>query len=168
MLKTAVYCAQPVSLRYPRGNGSGDTLDSEMKELPIGKGELLKEGRDILILAIGVSVRPALKAAMRLQERGIRATVVNARFVKPLDGHMICSLASWTKRVLTVEENALQGGFGSAVLELFEEKKMSNLRVRRLGVPDTFVEHGTQEELRRKFGLDADGIFHAAASLFAK
>ncbi len=168
MLKTAVYCDQPVSLRYPRGNGWGHSLDDDMKELPIGKGELLKEGRDILILAIGVTVLPALEAAVKLQKRGIRASVVNARFVKPLDSNLICSLASWTKRVLTVEENALQGGFGSAVLELLEEKRLSNVKVRRIGIPDVFVEHGTQQELRRKYGLDAEGIFQAAVNLFAK
>ncbi len=165
MLKTAARCGQPVSLRYPRGNGWGGVLDSELKELPIGKAEVLERGKDMAILAIGSTVRPALKAASMLRARSITATVVNARFVKPLDGDLIASLAEETKCFLTVEENALQAGFGSAVLELLEEKHLTGITCKRLGIPDTFVEHGSQEILRHKYGIDAEGIFQAALTL---
>jgi len=165
MLKTAVRCCQPASVRYPRGNGWGSPLDSELKELPIGKAEVLERGKDMAILAIGSTVRPAVKAASMLRERGIYATVVNARFVKPLDEDLIASLAGETPFFLTVEENALQGGFGSAVLELLEEKHLTHITCKRLGIPDTFVEHGGQEILRHKYGIDADGIFQAAVTL---
>ena len=166
MLKTAACCGRPVSLRYPRGNGWGSPLDPELKELPVGKAEVLERGKDMAILAIGSTVRPALQAASRLRAQGIAATVVNARFVKPLDEELIVSLAEETRCFLTVEENALQGGFGSAVLELFEEKRFTGITCKRLGIPDTFVEHGSQEILRRKYGIDAEGIFQAAVTLW--
>ena len=165
MLKTAVCCGYPASVRYPRGNGWRGMLDEELKELPIGKGEILEEGKDLVILAIGSTVQAALEAHERLSEKGIRAAVVNARFVKPLDEELICSFASESKRVLTVEENALQGGFGSAVLEVLAERGLKEVAVGRLGIPDVFVEHGSQEELRHRYGLDAEGIAQAAESL---
>ena len=165
MLKTAVNCGQPASLRYPRGNGWGGNLDLEMKELPIGKAEVLRRGKDMVILAIGVTVRPALEAASRLQNQGVEAAVINARFVKPLDEELLCSLAAEGRPLITVEENALQGGFGSAVLELLEEKGLTNIVVKRLGIPDAFVEHGAQNDLRHKYGIDAEGIFQAALTL---
>ena len=165
MLKTAARCGRPVSLRYPRGNGWGRPLDAELKELPVGKAEVLERGKDLAILAVGSTVRPALRAASRLRAQGIAATVVNARFVKPLDEELIVSLAEETRRFLTVEENALQGGFGSAVLELLGEKRLTGITCKRLGIPDTFVEHGGQEILRRKYGIDAEGIFQAAIAL---
>jgi len=165
MLKTAVNCGQPVSLRYPRGNGWGGNLDLEMKELPIGKAEVLRRGKDMVILAIGATVRSALEAASRLQNQGIEAAVVNARFVKPLDEELLGSLAAEGRPLITVEENALQGGFGSAVLELLEERGSTNIVVKRLGIPDAFVEHGAQDDLRHKYGIDAEGIFQAALTL---
>jgi len=140
-------------------------LDEELKELPIGKGEVLEEGKDLVILAIGSTVQAALEARDLLTEKGIRAAVLNARFVKPLDEELICSFASESKRVLTVEENALQGGFGSAVLEVLAERGLKEVAVGRLGIPDVFVEHGSQEELRHRYGLDAEGIAQAAESL---
>jgi 1-deoxy-D-xylulose-5-phosphate synthase len=165
MLKTAVCCGRPASVRYPRGNGWRGPLDEELKELPLGKAEVLEQGKDLMILAIGSCAQAALKAHGLLAEKGIQAAVVNARFVKPLDEELICSLASETGKVLTVEENALQGGFGSAVLELLGEKGLKDIAVRRLGIPDVFVEHGSQEELRHKYGLDAEGIAQAAEGL---
>ena len=165
MVKTAVCCGRPASVRYPRGNGWRGPLDEELQTLPLGKAEVLEPGKDLVILAIGSCAQAALKAHGLLAEKGIRAAVVNARFVKPLDEELICSLASESKRVLTVEENALQGGFGSAVLELLGEKSLKEVAVRRLGIPDVFVEHGSQEELRHKYGLDAEGIAQAAEGL---
>ena len=165
MLKTAISCCRPVSLRYPRGNGWRRALDPEMKELAIGQAEVLQRGKELTILAIGTTVKSALEAAGILQQQGLAATVVNARFVKPLDQELICSLAEETKRFLTVEENVIQGGFGSAVLELLEEKGLKDVAVKRLGIPDAFVEHGTQDALRHKYGIDAAGIFQAALTL---
>ncbi len=165
MLKTAVYCNQPVSLRYPRGSGWRGFLDEEINELPIGKAEVLREGKDLIILAIGSTVRAALAAADKLLEQGVKCTVVNARFVKPMDEELFCSLILEIPRLITVEENVLQGGFGSAVLELLEQKGISPGKVKRLGIPDTFVEHGPPDLLRGKYGLDAEGIIKAAASL---
>jgi 1-deoxy-D-xylulose-5-phosphate synthase len=165
MLRTAVSCGRPVSLRYPRGGGWCGFLDEEAKELPVGKAEVLRPGRDLILLAVGSTVKAALEAASRLQERGVESTVVNARFVKPLDGELIGSLAAGCARLITVEENALQGGFGSAVLELLEERGLTEVQVRRLGIPDVFVEHGPQDFLRRKFGIDVEGIVRAAEEL---
>jgi 1-deoxy-D-xylulose-5-phosphate synthase len=165
MLKTAISCGRPASLRYPRGNGWRGVLDEEIKELPMGKAEVLRTGKDLLFLAIGSVVKDALDAASRLQEQGVAATVVNARFVKPLDAGLIVSLVTECRHVITVEENALQGGFGSAVLELLEERGITGTQVKRLGIPDAFVEHGSQGELRHKYGIDAEGIVRAAEEL---
>lgn len=158
MLKTAVNSGIPISLRYPRGAGFGVTLDSEVEELPIGTAERLSAGKDVAIIAIGSSVYPALAAAALLENAGIRATVVNARFVKPLDRALILSIAKECGIIVTVEENALQGGFGSAVLELLSDEKITGLKIKRIGIPDRFIEHGTQAELRKMLCLDADGI----------
>jgi len=158
MLKTAVYADSPVTLRYPRGAGFGVDLDPELINLEIGKGEILREGSDVCLIAIGATVYPALQAADALAKSGIRAGVVNARFIKPLDGDLICSVARATGRIVTVEENVLQGGFGSAVLELLSDNGLFDVKARRLGIPDRYVEHGSQAQLRRDLGIDAEGI----------
>ncbi len=168
MLKSAICSGVPVSLRYPRGAGVGVPLDKDITALPLGIGERLSSGRDLAIIAIGATVYPALEAAALLENDGIMATVVNARFVKPLDRELILSVARECGVLLTVEENALMGGFGSAVLELLAAEPITGLRVKRLGVPDRFIEHGTQTELRRILGLDADGIAAAARTLLAQ
>ena len=161
MLKTAVDCGFPVSLRYPRGRGVGAILDSELKTLEIGKGEILREGTDIALIAIGSTVYPALAAADKISKEGINVKVINARFVKPIDSELILSAASSCKKIITVEENELQGGFGSAVLELLSEKCITTAQVKRLGIPDEFVHHATQTQLRRKYGIDEEGIIRA-------
>ena len=165
MLKTAVECDGPVSLRYPRGNGVGVPIDDIPHLLEIGRGEIVAEGSDLTIIAVGSTVYPALAAAARLREKGIGAGVINARFVKPLDEQLLCDAAAAAKRVLIVEENALMGGFGSAVLELFGERKLQGLTVKRLGIRDEFPEHATQRELRAMYGLDEEGIVAAALEL---
>jgi 1-deoxy-D-xylulose-5-phosphate synthase len=167
MLKTAVYSGVPMALRYPRGAGFGVEMDSELKSLEIGKGELLTEGSDLCIIAIGSTVYPALQAAETLKGKGIAASVVNARFVKPLDSELILSSARKTGRIITVEENALQGGFGSAVLELLFDNGLQDVKVKRLGIPDRYIEHGSQAQLRKDLGIDAAGIA-AAAEGFVK
>ncbi|MFA4903446.1 MAG: 1-deoxy-D-xylulose-5-phosphate synthase [Desulfobaccales bacterium] len=165
MLFTAVEHPGPIALRYPRGRGVGVAFSSTLSQLPIGKAEVLREGEDLLILALGASVYPALDAAKELDKQGFSATVVNARFVKPLDEHLILSLAAKHGRVLTVEENVLAGGFGSAVLELLADRNLFGITVKRCGIPDIFVEHGTQDILRKKYGLDAAGILKSALAI---
>ncbi|MDA8413639.1 MAG: 1-deoxy-D-xylulose-5-phosphate synthase [Desulfobacteraceae bacterium] len=162
MLKTAIYSGAPMALRYPRGAGYGVELDAEINELEIGRGELLQDGGDLCIIAIGSTVYPAMAAARMLGEKGFSVGVVNARFVKPLDAELITSVAKNTGRIITVEENALQGGFGSAVLELLYDSGLQGVKVKRLGIPDRYIEQGSQAQLRKDVGIDADGIAAAA------
>jgi 1-deoxy-D-xylulose-5-phosphate synthase len=167
MLKTAVTCGCPVSLRYPRGAGVGVPLDEKPRAIPVGKGEILLDRPEaaLAIVAIGACVSPALAAAELLQKDGFSIRVINARFVKPLDTELLCETAERIKRIITVEENALMGGFGSAVLELFAERGLAGCAVRRLGIPDEFAQHATQKELRRIYGIDAEGIASAAREM---
>jgi 1-deoxy-D-xylulose-5-phosphate synthase len=165
MLKTAVDHDGPAAVRYPRGNVIGVQLDDELRVLEIGKGELLRSGNDLVIVAVGSTVQSAMEAAERLDSEGIEAAVINARFVKPLDRELILTWAEKTGRVITVEENMLQGGFGSAVLEMFEEESFFPKAVKRLGVCDFFVPHGSQAILRNLCGIDADAIEKAALKL---
>ncbi len=167
MLKTAVDCKRPIALRYPRGKGIGTTLDQEPRILDIGRGEVIREGTDLAVFAVGATVYPALAAAESLSRDGISIKVVNARFVKPLDEELLSQTALGIGRILTIEENVLQGGFGSAVLEMFAEKKISGIQVRRLGLPDEFIEHANQAELRQKYGLDEAGIVRAIKEMLS-
>jgi 1-deoxy-D-xylulose-5-phosphate synthase len=162
MLKTAIYSGTPMALRYPRGAGYGVVMDAELKTLEIGKGEILSEGKDLTIVAIGATVYPSLEAAEALRLHGIDVGVINARFVKPLDADLILSSARKTGCMMTVEENALQGGFGSAVLELLSDNGIQDVRLKRLGIPDSYIEQGSQAQLRRDVGIDAAGILTAA------
>jgi 1-deoxy-D-xylulose-5-phosphate synthase len=162
MLKTAIYSDLPVALRYPRGNGYGVAMDKDLHALPIGVGELLAEGDDLTLVAIGSTVYPAMAAFELLKEKGIRASVINARFVKPLDRTLILAAASRSGCIITVEENALQGGFGSAVLELLSDEAATGIRVKRIGIPDRYIEQGSQAQLRKDIGLDAAGIARTA------
>jgi 1-deoxy-D-xylulose-5-phosphate synthase len=168
MIKTAVECDGPAAVRYPRGTGLGVPMDQEVMSLPIGKAEVLREGQDVVIIAVGNMVRPSLEAAERLEAEGTSAAVVNARFVKPLDAELILKMAKRTGRVVTVEEHALQGGFGSAVLECFDGNRLTGVKTHRIGLPDRFIEHGTQSMLRQKYGLDADGIFASVRDFMEK
>ncbi len=166
MLKTALTHNGPIALRYPRGAATGCPLEDPVRPLELGKGAIrLEAGRDVLILAIGRPLIEALAAAAQLEAQGIRATVVDARFVKPLDSRLILDLAARIPRILTVEEHVLQGGFGSAVLECLGDAQASGWRLKRLAVADTFVEHGPQRLLRARHGLDAAAIIAAARSL---
>ena len=162
MLKTAVDHNKPVAVRYPRGEGTGCKIDDDMITLEIGRAEVLN-GRhdkepDIVLLAVGNMVWVAEEAYLKLAEKGINAVVINARFIKPLDESCIIEYAKKAGRVITVEEHVLAGGFGSAVLELLADKKLSGVQVVRIGIPDGFVEHGKPEILREKYGLTADNI----------
>jgi 1-deoxy-D-xylulose-5-phosphate synthase len=162
MIRTAVEHDGPTAVRYPRGTGLGVPMDQELKMLPIGKGELLRDGEDLVIIAIGNMVRPSLDAAEQLKAAGISAAVMNARFVKPLDEELVIRLAKKTGRVVTVEEHALQGGFGSAVIECLESNRVGSVKTLRIGLPDKYIEHGPQSILRQKYGLDAEGIVRSS------
>jgi len=159
MLKTAVEYPGPASVRYPRGSGVGVPMDEKIEALEIGKAEILLEGSDVAILGIGSEVAYCLKAAERLASEGLKATVVNARFVKPLDTELILALARSHGTIVTAEDHYLSGGFGSAVMELLEENHLNEVRVLRLGFPDQLIEHASQSLLLAKYGLDADGIY---------
>jgi len=165
MLKTAVDYYGPISLRYPRGEGWGVNLDREMKSLEIGKAELLRDGADVVIAAIGQPVIPALRAAQDLAPLGINAAVVNARFVKPLDKDLFRDLFTRIPRIITVEDHVTAGGFGSAIVEMLADEGLTGVEVRRLGVPDRFIPHGTQDELRKMCGFDKDAIARAALQM---
>ena len=159
MIKTAVEHPGPTAVRYPRGTGHGVPMDQEIKTLELGKAELLSDGTDVTIIAIGNMVYPSLEAAKRLAADGISAAVVNARFVKPLDENLILQMVRLTGKVVTVEEHALLGGFGSAVLECLDAGRVTGIKSLRIGLPDSYIEHGTQKILRQKYGLDVDGIY---------
>jgi len=167
LLYTAINSESPMAIRYQRGSGVGVELDTVLREIPVGKGEILREGGDIAILAIGATVAPALEAAEELASNGIEATVVNGRFAKPLDSELITGLASHIKRLITVEENTLSGGFGSNIVNLVQKSGITDVQVRSIGIPDEFVEHGTQAILRSKYGLDAKGIVKQALTLLS-
>jgi 1-deoxy-D-xylulose-5-phosphate synthase len=165
MTKTAVdYEDGPIAFRYPRGSGSGVPMTSEPHVLPIGRGELLREGTDLTIAAIGSSVLPAERAAEMLEERGISATVINARFVKPLDEALILESVNKTGNLVTVEEAMQHGGFGSAVLELLSREDVQ-VPAACIGIPDRIFDHGPQSQLRKDAGIDADSIFERAQAL---
>ena len=157
MLKTAFDAKAPFVLRYPRGAGFGVERDEKLKALPIGKGEWLKKGKDVTILAIGNRVHPSLKAAEKLQEKGIKAGVVNMRFAHPLDTQIIDEALKSSKKIVTVEDNMLAGGFGSAVAEYLTDKQ-ADFKMLRLGVGDEFVEHAKSAQLYDKLHLSADEI----------
>lgn len=157
MIKTAIECNGPVAVRYPRGKGVGVSCAGPPNTLPLGKAQVLTEGGDITIFALGTMVYQALKAAEILKDRGINATVINARFVKPLDEQCLIESIRKTRRLITMEENVLQGGFGSAVLELLNNKGIK-IPVRCLGIPDEFVSHGPADRLRDQFGLSTEGL----------
>ncbi len=150
----------PIALRYPRGTGTGVACDEPLREIPIGVSETVREGGDVVLLAYGTVVQAAEAAADLLAGDGIEATVVNARFAKPLDADRILSLAARTPRIVTIEEHASAGGFGAAVMELLAERG-ARADIEAVGVPDEWVDHGAQKVWRHRFGLDAEGIVGA-------
>jgi len=164
MLKLALdYQDGPIALRYPRGAVRGLDPGEQIKPLRVGKAVVLRQGKDAVILAIGSVVWPALEAAQLLQKYSVG--VVNMRFVKPLDRPLLRRIYRKGLRIITVEENALEGGFGSAVMEFYEQNGMSDVKLKRLGIPDRFIEHGPRKMLLRKIGLDAEGIAKSVRKL---
>ncbi len=159
MLFTAIeYKKGPIALRYPRGNAIGVPVRKEFTAIPIGKSETLRTGSDVAILAIGNMVPNALKAADILSKDGISTEVVNMRFVKPFDDAVVKALASRFDTFVTVEDNTVHGGFGSALLESLQHQHIANISVRVHGIPDRFIDHGTPDELHKQLKLDAQGI----------
>ena len=167
LLYTALNTEHPVAIRYPRGQGIGVPLATNLHHLPVGKAEIIKQGKDMTMIAIGSTVMSSLEAAEQLAFWGIDAMVVNARFAKPLDTELILGVANYTKNMVTIEENVVSGGFGAAVLELMEKSGVSGVKVKRLGIPDEFVAHGKQDSLRRLYHLDALGIARECADFLA-
>ncbi len=158
MIATMIaYKDGPIAVRYPRDYGYGVGFDEDLMVLPIGKGELLKRGSEVALIAIGSMVYPSLSAAHTLESEGISTAVVNARFVKPLDEELIIKTALGVKIVVTVEENARCGGFGSAVAEMLSQNGV-NVGLILIGLPDRFIEHGRRSELLGDVGLNAEGI----------
>jgi 1-deoxy-D-xylulose-5-phosphate synthase len=166
MLYSALKYPSAVAIRYPRGVGEGVSLDWSFKEIPLGKAEVLKDGKDLVIIAIGNMVYQALKAAKELEKEGISAAVINARFLKPLDRELLLEFIQKTGKVLTVEENALIGGLSSAVCELIMEEGLSGIKFKKIGLPDKFIEHGDLRTLRDKYGLNYQHIISTARALF--
>jgi len=165
MLYTSIYHNGPTVVRYPRGAGYDVPLGDELQTLEIGRGELLREGDDILLLPVGNRVYPALEAAENLASSGISAAVINPRFIKPLDTELISYWASRCKRVITIEDNARLGGFGSAVLELFSLQGLHSVHTCLLGHPDHFIEHGPQKTLWKTSAIDVAAITRAAVEM---
>lgn len=162
MMLTAIDHPGAAAIRYPRGNGHGADISAPPQKMEIGKAEILREGAgDVAILAYGSMVYPAVKAAENLERERIEATVVNARWVKPLDADLIAGIAESHRLLVTVEEAYLAGGFGSAVMELLEERGLlERVKIVRMGVPDRIITHGDPKLLLAKYGLDADGIYN--------
>jgi 1-deoxy-D-xylulose-5-phosphate synthase len=166
MLKTmVVYDRGPIALRFPRGEGAGVALDARLEPIPIGVAEVLAEGSDVVFVAIGAMVRPAVAAAEALHAHGIEAGVVNARFVKPLDTGVLDRIASSDAFVFTVEDNTIQGGFGSAVSEHWVARGFDGSKLKNLGLPDRFIDHGDRDGLMAELGLDAASLVKAAIAV---
>lgn len=165
MMVTAINHDGPCAIRYPRGTAEGLPIEDHPEPIEIGRSQIVQHGNDILIIAIGKSVCESLKAAVKLKEMGIGTTVINARFVKPLDTELIVEQALKIKKIITVEEHMLDGGFGSAVLECLADSGISGYRLSRIGIRDVFVEHGPQNILKKDYGIDSDAIVREAVKL---
>jgi len=155
MLATSLTLSGPVAIRYPRGSGTGIALDAELQPLPVGKGEIKREGKDVFIVAIGNTVYPALEAAQLLASSNISCGVANMRFLKPFDDRLILSLLDSAKRLVVIEENSVLGGLNSAVSELLVGR---DVKILKIGLPDSFIEHGHPSILREKYGLTSKKI----------
>jgi 1-deoxy-D-xylulose-5-phosphate synthase len=167
MVYTAVKHNGPIAFRYPRGNGYGVEMDEELQEIPIGKGEVLRAGRDVAIIAYGNPVNAALAAADMLAEQGIEAAVINARFAKPIDEEMLAGIGGNFSRILTVEEGSIPGGFGDAVLEFFHtHENLREPKIHCLGLPDYYIDHGPQAVWRDRCNLSAEGIVREVKKRF--
>jgi len=168
MIYTAINHNGPTAVRYPRGAGENVTLDTELNNIPIGRGELLRKGKEVLLLPVGNRVYPALEAAKGLTKIGIDAAVINPRFIKPLDEDLLCQWISQTGRVITIEDNARHGGFGSSILEMITRNKLDSVKSCLLAYPDKFIEHGPQPTLWKNGRIDSPAIITAAIKLMGR
>ena len=166
MLKTAVNHKGPVAMRYPRGSGLGVPLDAEMKELEIGKGEVVKDGTDIAIFAYGHTVDWAMTVSNMFEKEGVSVAVINARFAKPVDKDLIVQYANSARCLVTTEEHSLKGGFGSAVLEALQEESVCNIAVKCIGLEDIVLEHGSPDKQRKDLKLDPEGMFETIMTFY--
>ncbi len=166
MIKLAIQLDMPSVIRYPRGNIIDETEFMSLSPVEYGKAEIIKDGHDLAILAIGQSVYQAYRASKRLSKDGISTMVVNMRFIKPFDSELISSLVEKKYNIITVEENVIAGGFGSSLIEYLNSIEERNTMIKTIGLPDTFIEHGDQETLRRLYGIDENGIYETAISIF--
>lgn len=167
MMYTAVQHEGPIAVRFPRGNGIGVEMDEQLKEIPIGKWEVLREGSDVALISFGPMLQDVLKAADELETYGIYARVINARSIKPLDEQMLIQLSQEQIPIVTIEEAALQGGFGSAVLEFANSQKLP-MFIERMGIPDEFIEHGSVSQLLKDIGLTKEQIVELVKSINKK
>ena len=159
MVKTALeYDQGPIAMRYPRGNGIGIQMDDELKTIPIGTWEVLRVGTDGTILTFGTTIPMALDAAEQLAAKGMNIQVVNARFIKPLDTAMLDYLFAAGKPIITLEEAVLAGGFGSAVIEYAHDTLKDPAPIRRMGIPDQFIEHGNVDKLLEEIGMTSENL----------
>ncbi|MDF2038554.1 1-deoxy-D-xylulose-5-phosphate synthase [Cytobacillus oceanisediminis] len=169
MVKTAIeYNDGPIAMRFPRGNGIGVPMDTELKPIPIGTWEVLRDGNDGAILTFGTTIPMALKAAQLLEKQGHNIKVINARFIKPLDEKMLHELFTANMPILTIEEAVLQGGFGSAILEYAHEHGFHHAEIDRMGIPDKFIEHGSVNELLEEIGMTAEDAAERMGKLARK
>jgi 1-deoxy-D-xylulose-5-phosphate synthase len=168
MVFTALNTNGPVAIRYPRGNGLGVPIDQSLQQLTIGVADEVKNGTNMAFLAVGSMVETCIEAREILASEGILASVINARFIKPLDEQMIRKVCKNVGIIITVEENILAGGFGSSVLEYIHDQNIDGVNVLRLGFPDQFIEQGARKQILEKYGLHAAGIASAAKSYIQK
>ncbi len=166
LIYTAYKHPGPFAIRIARGTATGTPLDENLKELPLGRGSVVREGSDVVIFGLGKTATAALDAADQLAEYGVACGVVNPIFVKPLDVSLLLDAARSARRIVTVEENVLAGGFGSAVLEALAEAGMEDVQVHRIGMPDYFIEHGTAADQRHRLQLDSEGIAQQILTAF--
>ena len=160
LLKTAVrYQKGPIAVRYPRGSGVGVKMDAALQSVDVGTWEVLRQGDDAAILAVGSMVHPALQAAQNLSKKSIEVTVVNSRFIKPIDEDVIGDVSRRHNHLITVEENVLAGGFGNAVMEYLERNHLREVNLSCMGLPDQFIEHGSRDHLLEDIQLNAEGIY---------
>ncbi|WP_071395711.1 1-deoxy-D-xylulose-5-phosphate synthase [Bacillus tuaregi] len=169
MVYTALqYDDGPIALRFPRGNGLGVPMDETLKAIPIGSWEVLKEGHDAVIITFGTTIPLALEAASRLEKQGSTIKVINARFIKPLDHHLLTAILQLDIPILTIEEAALQGGFGSSVLEFAHGHGFHDTEISRIGIPDHFIEHGSVKVLWEEIGLTVDEVIKNISTMVIK
>lgn len=169
MLYTAAqYDDGPIAVRFPRGSGLGVKMDEELQVLPIGKAEILREGQDVALLAFGNMVPIAQRAAELMAREGVQARVVNARYVKPLDQELLLQFSRERIPIITIEEAAIQGGFGSAINEFYVEHEIYGMEIKHFGIPDVYVEHGSVKEQRIEVGLTAENIALAARKMISQ